>query len=60
MRKAIINTNICDECAHGNWNDQPWNRTPEGDPITIRCPFYRDGQYGIVRGTIACNNFKNK
>lgn len=51
---------ICDDCACGRWQTQQWNRTPEGLPITLRCPHYKEGKAGILRGTPACNKFEPK
>ena len=62
MAKRIIQKEIhyCDDCRFGVWHDIEWNKTPEGLPITLLCPFYHDGQHGIVRGSIACKKFQFK
>ena len=52
---------VCDDCAFGTWNTwTEWNFDHQGRPITLRCPHYKDGKYGIVRGTPACNKFADK
>jgi hypothetical protein len=52
---------ICDDCGHGKWNNAFWNLDiADRRPITIRCPFYKDGKYGIIRGSQACSNFIKK
>lgn len=52
---------VCDDCAFGTWNTwTDWNRDPQGRPITLRCPHYKDGKYGIVRGSQACYRFVEK
>ena len=52
---------VCDDCGHGKWNNIFWNLDfIEHKPITLRCPFYKEGKVGIIRGTQACCNFFKK
>ncbi|MBQ9340018.1 MAG: hypothetical protein IJS13_06775 [Paludibacteraceae bacterium] len=51
---------ICDDCQHGTWNDVFWNRDPQGKPLTLRCPYYENGKYGILRGTKACSKYAER
>lgn len=51
---------ICDNCAYSKWSDYFENRDLEGYPITLRCPYYYDGNIGIIRGTKGCSKYKNK
>lgn len=52
---------ICDNCSNGTWADYEGNRRiSDGHPLTIRCPYYEDGKYGLNMGTPACKNFKKK
>ncbi len=52
---------ICDNCAFGTWNTwTEWNRDYLGRPITLRCPHYKEGKFGIVRGSQACYRFAPK
>ncbi|MBR1525079.1 MAG: hypothetical protein IJ640_00265 [Prevotella sp.] len=63
MRKSQKQTkpeHKCDDCAFGKWQTQHWNRDIEGRPITLRCPHYKDGQEGIIRGTAACRKFAER
>ncbi len=60
--KKSINTQKgkCCECQYATWQDVHWNRDIYGVPITVRCPFYEDGKYGIIRDTPACSKFIKK
>ena len=45
---------VCDDCVHSTWSDIEWNRDLSGLPLTLRCPFYKNGAVGIIRGSKAC------
>lgn len=52
---------ICDDCEFGTWNTwTEWNFDPDGKPITLRCPHYKKGQFGILRGSPACHLFAER
>jgi hypothetical protein len=52
---------VCDDCGNGKWNNIYWNLDfIEHKPITLRCPFFRNGEVGIIRGTKACYHFCKK
>jgi len=51
---------ICDDCAHGIWNTEFCNLDLHGKPITLRCPLYKEGNVGIIRGTKACDKYQSK
>lgn len=59
-KAAEAKTEVCDNCAHGKWNTNFFNLDLNGKPITLRCPYYEDGKYGILRGTAACEKFLKK
>lgn len=51
---------VCDNCGLGKWANIQWNTDAEGRPITIRCQYYENGKFGLVRGTQACCHFIKK
>ena len=50
----------CDDCQFGTWKQDERYMTPEGLPIFLRCPHYRNGKVSIIRGSKACHLFKQK
>lgn len=55
-----IKKEICDDCKYATWNTDFFNLDLEGKPITLRCPYYEDGKFGIIRGSQACKRFIKK
>jgi len=53
---------VCDTCKFKTWVTwKEWNFTIQDHlPITLRCPYYKEGQVGIVRGTPACWRYKKE
>jgi hypothetical protein len=59
-KNEVWRAEVCDDCGHGKWNNKFWNLDFINKPITLRCPFYKDGEIGIIRGTQACCHFFKK
>jgi hypothetical protein len=53
---------VCDTCEFRTWVTwKDWNFTIGTHlPITLRCPHYKEGKVGIVRGTEACHKYKKR
>lgn len=57
MRRRVSDGNVCDTCAHGEWDMTFGNLDIYGKPILLKCP---NENYKIIRGTQACEKYQPK